>query len=127
MWVARRLHRAAQPLDAGPATPGETAAPDAATSERSEVVVSLIRSELDRLIDALSGAAGAATARPDSPALLATALTTAIAAAGGVGRPTVRRSPAGLYTAEYWHIEVADADDCARDLVRRLTADARLG
>ncbi len=64
--------------------------------------------------------------RPDSPALLAGALTTAIVRVDGAGHPTVTRSPAGLHTSEYWHIRVEGADHRTRDAIDRLIAGGRI-
>lgn len=54
---------------------------------------------------------------PVSPRGLETLLTTAIARSGGAGRPTVTRSPAGLYSPEYWRIAVTDASRATVDIV----------
>jgi hypothetical protein len=63
--------------------------------------------------------------RPDSPARLASALSAAIAQVQGRGEPAVIRSPAGLYTPEYWHIRIAGSDDRTRALMARLTGTER--
>ena len=64
--------------------------------------------------------------RPDSPDRLAAALALAILRVDGSGAPTVVRSPASLYTPEYWHIRIAQADDRTRAAVARLAAGERL-
>ena len=65
--------------------------------------------------------------RDSSPALLAGAIATAIRRIGGSGEPSVTRSPAGLYTPEYWHIRVNGADGSTRHAVSRLLAGERIG
>ena len=127
MWVARRLQRTRPPRSPASTAVRESAATPPAVPAPSDLAVSLIRAELDRLLEALSRTTAANTPRPHSPALLAGALTTAIAAACGTGCPTVTRSPAGLYTPEYWHIAIEDADEATRELMRRLTSDGRTG
>ncbi|HEY7590456.1 MAG TPA: hypothetical protein VH723_05645 [Candidatus Limnocylindrales bacterium] len=84
-----------------------------------DVVLALVRSELDRFIVALSATVDPHMPRPDSPDRLAGALSTAIEKVGGQGRPSVVRSPAGLYTPEYWHIRIAGADRKTKALVER--------
>lgn len=122
MWVQKRLDRARRRFRAAPEPP-IAPEPDAL----DDVAVSLVRSELERLIGALAVTLGPDTPRPDSPALLAGALATAIGRAGGRGKPAVTRSPAGLYSPEYWHIRVEGADSRTRDAIGRLTAGGRIG
>ncbi len=90
-----------------------------------DLVVALVRPELDRFIVALSSSLDPQMPRPDSPALLAGAIATAIDRAGGQGRPIVTRSPAGLYTPEYWHVRINGADELTRLTVSQLTAGGR--
>jgi hypothetical protein len=85
-----------------------------------DVVVAMVRPDLDRFARALAKSLDPGMARPDSPALLAGALTTAIDRIGGRGRPVVTRSPAGLYTPEYWHVRVHGADVRTRGVLARL-------
>lgn len=54
---------------------------------------------------------------PFSPLSLEALLATAISRSGGAGRPSVSRSPAGLYSPEYWRISVADASRSVVDIV----------
>jgi len=89
-----------------------------------DIVLALGRPELERFTTALAGSLDPHLPRPDSPARLAGAVATVLERIGGQGRPTVTRSPAGLYTPEYWHIRVDGADDTARTALQRL-ADGR--
>lgn len=54
---------------------------------------------------------------PFSPLSLEALLATAISRSCGAGRPSVSRSPAGLYSPEYWRISVADASRSVVDIV----------
>lgn len=54
---------------------------------------------------------------PLSPLGLEALLAAAISRSGGAGRPSVSRSPAGLYSPEYWRIAVADASRSVVDIV----------
>lgn len=123
MWVTKRLDRARERLR--PTSPSGALAPDP-DEPVGDVSLSLARPELERLIGGLVASAGRSSARPDSPALLAAALTGAIAQVGGTGEALVTRSPAGLYTPEYWHIRVEGADDRTREAVSRLAAGERV-
>ena len=76
--------------------------------------MSVVRNDLERLITALSASCQPDLPRPDSPVRLATALAAVIGRVGGAGHPVVTRSPAGLYTPEYWHIRVEGADGRTR-------------
>ena len=87
-----------------------------------DVVVSLVRSDLDQFAGALAASLDPQMPRPDSPALLAGALATAIDRIGGQGRPVVPRSPAGLYTPEYWHVRIAGADARSRSILAGLAS-----
>lgn len=72
----------------------------------------------DSLPDALDVPAEAARdLGPVSPARLQSLLATAIDHYGGAGRATVTRSPAGLYSPEYWRIAVADASRTTVEIV----------
>ena len=134
MWVTKSLDRArrrllpgsdvdagSEPVDAAPSTP-DVPDPDAL----DDLMVSLPRPDLERLIKGLARSIDPNMPRPDSPALLAGALTTAINRIGGRGRPVVTRSPAGLYTPEYWQIRIEGADGRTRDAIGRLTAGGRI-
>ena len=54
-----------------------------------------------------------------SPTVLERLIASAIAETGGTGAPRVTRSPAGLYSPEYWRIVVTDANAAAVSVVRR--------
>lgn len=123
MWVTRNLDRARRRLR--PAPPTSTGASEPASVE--DLAVSLVRTELDRLVATISTSLEASAARPDSPARLAGALQAAIADVDGTGFAEVTRSPAGLYTPEYWHIRVEGADPRTRDAICRLLAGGRMG
>jgi hypothetical protein len=123
MWVTKSLDRAKRRLR-GPDLADQAVAPDPATSD--DVRVALTRPELERFVSALAAYLDPHMPRPDSPARLAGALTTAIERLGGTGRPSVTRSPAGLYTPEYWHVRIEGADDVARQAVAALE-QGRLG
>lgn len=110
MWDI--IERARRRLRGDEPSPGETSASPAAGSgneARTDLTFALGRAELERLIGALADG-NAVDARPDTPARLEAALSHALEMAGGSGRPAVTRRPAGLYTPETWHIEIADAD-----------------
>ena len=123
MWVTKSLDRAKRRLR-GPDDADRAVAPDPAPSD--DVRVALTRPELERFVSALAAYLDPHMPRPDSPARLAGALTTAIECLGGSGRPSVTRSPAGLYTPEYWHVRIEGADDVTRRAVSALE-DGRLG
>jgi hypothetical protein len=124
MWVQKSLDRARRKLR-GPAS--EPAPPPPDPDRIEDFVVALGRSELDRFISALSSSLDPHMPRPDSPQRLTGALATAIERAGGHGRPTVTRSPAGLYTPEYWHIRVEAADRVTRTTIDHLQSGRRIG
>jgi hypothetical protein len=113
--VTARIDRARRRL--GPASP-----PAAEPAALSDLALSLVRADLERFMTALAASVAADLPRPDSPARLTAALTSAIARAGGVGEPEVTRSPAGLHSPECWQIRVAGADDRTRDALARLSA-----
>ena len=83
-----------------------------------DIVLALGRHEFERLGRALGEATGSKI-RPDTPDLLATALTAAITQTDGQGIPHVWRSPAGLHTPESWQIRIDGADDATRDAIGR--------
>lgn len=124
MWVQKSLDRARRRLQRP--TP-EPAAPPPDPDRIEDLVVALGRVELDRFIGTLAVSLDPHMPRPDSPARLGGALATAIERSRGKGRPSVTRSPAGLYTPEYWHIRVEGADKVTRNVVDQLAAGRRLG
>lgn len=123
MWVQKSLDRARRRLN----RPAPEPAPPPPDPDRIEdLVVALGRIELDRFISALAASLDPHMPRPDSPARLAGAVTTALERTGGHGRPTVTRSPAGLYSPEYWHIRVEAADRITRSTLDQLQSGRRL-
>jgi hypothetical protein len=104
----------------------ETAIISADPDTIGDVVVALVRPDLDRFAGALAASLDPHMPRPDSPALLAGALATAIDRIGGQGRPVVTRSPAGLYTPEYWHVRINGADARSRSILARLVTSTDL-
>ena len=122
MWVMTGLDRVRRRLR-GPAPESlPDCAPDAEYLD--DVVVSLGRPELERFVTALAGTLDPQMPRPDSPVRLAAAIDTALEQVAGSGRTTVTRSPAGLYTPEYWHLRVDGANAATRQMLQRL-ADGR--
>jgi hypothetical protein len=118
----RRDGRPQPPVTAQPST-GEEASQAPAGGEMAVV---LTRAEMDTLAATLELRLGAATPRLDSPARVQAALEALIAALGGLGRPLVVRSPAGLYTPEYWHIRIDDADTVTHAELGRLVGGRRV-
>jgi hypothetical protein len=114
---ARRRIRGVQPPP-----PPEVLEPGAVGA----VEVAFVRAELDRVVASLSAYLDPHMPRPDSPARLGGALTTAIERLGGKGRATVVRSPAGLYTPEYWRVRIDGADDVTRAAIARLLTGGRV-
>jgi len=124
MWVQKSLDRARRRLTRpAPAEPGP---PPPDPDRIEDLVVALGRVELDRFISTLASSLDPHMPRPDSPARLGGALATALERTGGLGRPTVTRSPAGLYSPEYWHIRVEGADRITRSTIEQLSSGRRL-
>jgi hypothetical protein len=126
MWVQKSLDRARRRL-LGPAPEVAPAPPPPDPDRIEDLVVALGRVDLERFVAALAKSLDPHMPRPDSPARLGGALTTAIERAGGLGKPTVTRSPAGLYSPEYWHIRVEGADRITRATIDHLHSGRRLG
>ena len=123
MWP--RLARARRLLqhDDAPAPtldPGPSSTPTAAPPE-ADIVVSLARSDVDRLAHALQALLGPGLSRPDTPARLEAALAAAVAELGGDGRPRVVRRPAGVTTPEAWQIRLSGIDPAIADQIRGAT------
>jgi hypothetical protein len=87
----------------------------------AEVVVSLARSDVDRLGIALQALLGPSLTRPDTPARLEAALAAAVTELGGDGRPRVVRRPAGVTTPEAWQIRLSGVDPAITDQIRGAT------
>jgi hypothetical protein len=116
MWVMTSLDRVRRRLRHPEKGPPPLTEPD----HLDDVVLALGRPELERFVTALAGTLEAKVPRPDSPARLAGAVAAVLDQIGGQGRPTVTRSPAGLYTPEYWHVRIDGANDAARSALQRL-------
>jgi len=112
--LSRRMpgRPAARPPDAmaGPV-------PDGSAEERLDVELTIPRARLDGFAAVVGG--GAVPSGPHSPAGLTAAIAGAIDRAGGRGSPSVSRSPAGVYTPEYWRFRIEAADPIARALLDR--------
>jgi hypothetical protein len=91
---------------------------------RLDVELTISRTRLDRFADALVGEHGLGVG-PVSPDKLTNAFARAIARAGGSGSPSVTRSPAGVYTPEYWRFRIEGADAIAQDLLKRAGRSGR--
>jgi hypothetical protein len=63
---------------------------------------------------------------PVSPDRLTAAFAGAIDRAGGCGSPSVSRSPAGIYTPEYWRFRIEAADSIAQAVLARAGRAGRL-
>lgn len=127
MWGTNTIGRARRRFGRpAPATTNATglASPANFADEPTDLELRLSRRELDTFVARLDASFGTNGAAPtlDTPGRLATALAQRIEAAGGHGRPTVERSPAGLYTPESWRILVIGADRIARSEVEQLVA-----
>lgn len=122
MWVMTSLDRVRRRLRHPEKEPPPLTEPE----HLGDVVLALGRPELERFVTALAGTLDPHMPRPDSPVRLAGALATILDRIGGQGRPTVTRSPAGLYTPEYWHVRIDGADDAARSALQRLAEGREL-
>lgn len=125
MWSSidrtrRRLLRSATSPQ-GASTEGavlEDAGTKVQTEPVADVVLAIGRPEFDRLGQALQAMLGPDVARPDTPARLEAALTTAVERLGGAGVLHVRRRPAGLYTPEAWQVHIETVDPTIVDAIR---------
>ena len=86
--------------------------------ERLDVELTVPRARLDGFAAALVGEHGLGVG-PLSPAGLTAAFAGAIDRAGGSGSPSVSRSPAGVYTPEYWRFRIEAADAVAQAVLDR--------
>lgn len=107
------------------ATAGTVAAPGLGTATVADpaaaapdLVLTMGRVDLERLVTALQALLGPEVARPDTPVRLEVALAAAIQLLGGAGRPRVTRRPPGLYTPEAWQVRVASIDPAVSDAIR---------
>ena len=132
MWPtlarARRLVRREPTTDLLPATAAAAEAEAEAEADAAmllaadpDVVVSLGRPDVDRLAGALQALLGPGLTRPDTPARLEAALTSAVERLGGDGSPRVVRQPAGVTTPEAWQIRLTGVDPAIADAIRGAT------
>jgi len=121
MWD-RTIDRARRRLRPAPEPP-----PIPTTPDPDALVMAFVRPDLDKFVATLAGYLDPHMPRPDSPARVAGAITTAIERIGGRGRPTVTRSPAGLYSPEYWHLRIDGADTKTREAVAALASGGKPG
>jgi hypothetical protein len=119
MWVTIHFDRVRRRLRAPGAEPASGSVLVDDSDPLDDITVALGRPDLERLITGLSSLEPGMP-RPDSPARLAGAVAAAIDRVGGRGQPTVTRSPAGLYTPEYWHVRIDGADAATRAALERL-------
>jgi hypothetical protein len=89
------------------------------------VELTIPRTHLDGFTAALVGD-HAIAAGPVSPDRLTAAFAGAIDRAGGSGSPSVSRSPAGIYTPEYWRFRIEAADSIAQAVLARAGRAGRL-
>ena len=87
-------------------------------SAAPDLVLTMGRVDLERLVTALQALLGPDVARPDTPARLEVALAAAMQLLGGAGRPRVTRRPPGLYTPEAWQVRVTSIDPAVSDAIR---------
>jgi hypothetical protein len=91
---------------------------------RLDVELTIPRTRLEVFASALVGEHGLGVG-PVSPDRLTAAFARAIEHAGGSGSPTVTRSPAGVYTPEYWRFRIEAADTIAQDLLKQAGTNGR--
>jgi hypothetical protein len=126
MWstlhrTRRRILRvdAERPLVLGAAPGDDTDALDPAAEAANEVVIAIGRPEFDRLGAALQTVLGGKAVRLDTPDLLESALTEAIAGLGATAQTRVARRPAGVYTPEGWEVGLTATDPVVEIAIRR--------
>lgn len=123
--VFKRPRRKPEPVAVGAAVAGP-GRPRAALSDdvRLDVEQTIPRTRLEIFAFALVGEQGLGVG-PVSPDRLTAAFGRAIQRAGGSGSPSVTRSPAGVYTPEYWRFRIEAADPIAQDLLKRAGTSGR--
>ena len=126
MWstlhrTRRRILRvdAERPLVLGAATGDDAGGLDPAAEAANEVVIAIGRPEFDRLGAALQTVLGGSAVRLDTPDLLESALTEAIAGLGATAQTRVARRPAGVYTPEGWEVGLTATDPIVETAIRR--------
>jgi hypothetical protein len=103
------------------------AEPDAPSVDRAraDVELTIPRARLDGFAAALVGEHGLGVG-PVSPDRLTAAFNGAIDRAGGTGSASVSRSPAGVYTPEYWRFRIEAADSIAQGVLARAGRSGRV-
>jgi hypothetical protein len=91
---------------------------------RLDVELTITRARLDGFAAALVGEQGLGVGAV-SPDRLTKAFNGAIDRAGGHGSASVIRSPAGVYTPEYWRFRIEAADSIAQGVLARAGRSAR--
>lgn len=91
---------------------------------RLDVELTIPRARLDGFAAALVGEEGLGVGAV-SPDRLTKAFNGAIDRAGGHGSASVSRSPAGVYTPEYWRFRIESADSIAQGVLARAGRSAR--
>jgi hypothetical protein len=91
---------------------------------RLDVELTIPRARLDGFATALVGEEGLGVGAV-SPDRLTKAFNGAIDRAGGHGSASVMRSPAGVYTPEYWRFRIEAADSVAQGVLARAARSAR--
>jgi hypothetical protein len=91
---------------------------------RLDVELTIPRARLDGFAAALVGEQGLGVGAV-SPDRLTAAFNGAIDRAGGHGSASVIRSPAGVYTPEYWRFRIEAADSIAQGVLARAGRSAR--
>lgn len=124
--VSRLVQTGSRPVHGSAPLDGDTVSAPIGSSVTDDVVLTLGRTELDRLGIALQDLLGPATARPDTPARLESALAAAVARLGGSGRPSVSRRPPGLTTPEAWQVRLTGIEPAIGDAIRHATKRATL-
>ena len=125
--MANVLKRSRSRVEAPPVAPvhDPSWSPDPKPDDvRVDVELTVPRARLDAFAAALVGESGLG-AGPVSPARLTAAFAGAIDRAGGSGSASVDRSPAGVYTPEYWRFRIEAADAIARGVLDRAGRSGR--
>jgi hypothetical protein len=92
---------------------------------RADVELTIPRARLDGFAAALVGEQGLGVGAV-SPDRLTSAFNGAIDRAGGHGSASVSRSPAGVYTPEYWRFRIEAADSIAQGVLARAGRTVRI-
>lgn len=123
-WSRKRVGAPILP-PAAIAAPEPVEAAEDADEARADVELTIPRAWLDGFAAALVGEHGLGVG-PVSPDRLTAAFNGAIGRAGGKGSASVSRSPAGVYTPEYWRFRIEAADSIAQGVLARAGRSARV-